>query len=74
MATPHRCSPLTRSSVVASGRLEPTIVQPVELAEFGGGLYPDVIQPIKPAIGMALDCLVLKGVTLLQHLARDKQR
>jgi len=69
MATSPSVLALAGPPVDYSGRLEPIGVQPVELADFRGGLYPGVMRQIKPAIGMALACLVLKGVTRLQRLA-----
>jgi len=57
-----------------SGRLEPIGVQPVELANFHGGLCPGVMRQIGPAIGMAFACLVTRASHRLnlRRLARQR--
>ena len=69
MATLPLVLVLAGQPVDDSGRLEPIGVEPVEPANFHGGLYPGVMRQIEPAIGMAFACLVIKGVTLLQRQA-----
>jgi len=69
MATPPSVLTLAGSPGGYYCRLLPIGVQPVELADFCGGLYPGLVRQIKPAIGMVLACLVLKSVTFLQRLA-----